>query len=171
MSTICQAARARHPVRDDGVGPALHKRLGVQPADWREPDVARLSETAGFRRVFQPAARRSEVAGILERCRLRVGIQPKTRWSSVEWPSSLREISFGWNFNHPVRQSLAGNSLRYIKFGDSFNREIERVKWSSSVFGRSFNQCVEGTTWPSSLEQVKFGKSFDQRIATGGRRL
>ncbi|CAN0122972.1 unnamed protein product, partial [Ascophyllum nodosum] len=60
----------------------------------------------------------------------------------VTWPSGLRTLIFGLNFNH----------------------SIDGIAWPSSLqklrFKLSFNQPIDAVTWPESLQQLTFGCKF-----------
>lgn len=168
--------------------PALHERLRVQPTDWRQRAVARLTETAGVRGVFHLAARRSGVAGVLGRGDLRVEVQPRTRGSSMagvlearrsrgrvqpwnQWrqvarisASALRKLSFHRCFDQPLEMAEWPSSPREVPVGWNFNHPIWQYLRGTLLtritFEVCFNQEIEQVKWPSSVENLAFGKSF-----------
>ncbi|CBN78855.1 expressed unknown protein [Ectocarpus siliculosus] len=42
------------------------------------------------------------------------------------WPASLRSLSFGFQFNHPVVDVVWPASLQHLFFGVSFNQEVRQ---------------------------------------------
>ena len=88
--------------------------------------------------------------------------------SGAVWPPSLQQLSFGYYFNQPVAGVVWPASLRQISFDSNFNQPIAGVVWPASLvklsFGYFFNQPIDGVTWPASLEQLYFGYCFHQPI-------
>ncbi|EAS66908.1 FNIP repeat-containing protein [Dictyostelium discoideum AX4] len=85
-------------------------------------------------------------------------------------PKTLTFLEFGWTFNGYLKiGDLDGLSkLRVLKFGVSFNTEIQCNVLPNSIekitFGSSFNQVILPNSLPRNLRILKFGSSFNQPI-------
>ncbi|KAM9965879.1 hypothetical protein ACTFIR_006059 [Dictyostelium discoideum] len=85
-------------------------------------------------------------------------------------PKTLTFLEFGWTFNGNLKiGDLDGlTKLRVLKFGVSFNNEIQCNVLPNSIekitFGSSFNQVILMNSLPRNLRILKFGSSFNQPI-------
>ncbi|CAB1115302.1 unnamed protein product [Ectocarpus sp. CCAP 1310/34] len=87
---------------------------------------------------------------------------------NVAWPSSLLQLSCGYEFNQPVDNVTWPKSLMQLTFGNWFNRPLSLVNWPASLqqvaLGDHFDQPLHGVSWPPDLRVLSFGILFIQRI-------
>ena len=87
-------------------------------------------------------------------------------------PESLKCLTFGYYFNHPLELHIP-ESLESLIFGDEFNQSLEGLKFpklKTLRFGHEFNQSLDSVQLPS-LEALTFGHEFHQEIKADLSRL
>lgn len=86
----------------------------------------------------------------------------------VNWPKSLKQLTFGRNFNQPIHDVIFPVSLVRLDLGDSFNKAIAGVTWPESLeqitFGQAFSQDIDSSKWPPRLKKLAFGGSFNRCV-------
>ncbi|CAM9855603.1 unnamed protein product [Ascophyllum nodosum] len=124
--------------------------LRVYSITWDAPAAARISRGST---LFEPEpSQEGEVRKV------------STEW----WPRTLREMTFGNEFNATVDGVLWPDALKQLTFGRKFNQEIGSIGWPRRLvtltFGSFFDQPIEGTELPDSLQYLSFGVSFNQAV-------
>lgn len=75
-------------------------------------------------------------------------------------------------FNEANNSDFEGQGVNVIRFGESFNQPIDKVKWPSGIekikFGNTFNQPLDKVKWPDSIKDIEFGDGFNQSIGKTG---
>ena len=75
-------------------------------------------------------------------------------------------------FNEANNLEFEGQGVNVIRFGESFNQSIDKVKWPSGIekikLGNAFNQPLDKVNWPSSVRDIEFGDGFNQSIGKTG---
>jgi len=70
-------------------------------------------------------------------------------------PNTLRRLSVGSNFNHPIDAWHLPSSITQLELGDEFNQPLDGVTLPASLIklklGRSFNQPIENIKLPTNL--------------------
>lgn len=88
--------------------------------------------------------------------------------AGLKLPSGIEILSFGDRFNQPLDRANLSENLRSLTFGVNFNQNLEHVllphRLQSLTFGWDFNQSLS-CALPESLRSLTFGYSFDQSIA------
>ena len=106
-------------------------------------------------------------------CKVWLWVMVSTRASKgVTFPSSLKTLTFGANFNQSLARVALPSTLQSLTFGREFNQSLERVTLPSSLktltFGANFNQSLKRVSLPSTLQSLAlgdgfhFGESFEQ---------
>lgn len=79
----------------------------------------------------------------------------------MQWPGSLKELTFGRCFNQPVEDVRWPSSLLRLRFGGRFSQPVQGAVWPASLeevqAPGSFGQPIAGIAWPSSLKRLTFG--------------
>ncbi len=70
----------------------------------------------------------------------------KRKFLQFEFPSTVTDLQFDDDFNHPLPKNV-------------FPKTLQRLK-----FGKKFNQCVDGLIIPASTQELVFGVYFNQPI-------
>lgn len=95
---------------------------------------------------------------------LRLGGHYTGCWG-IDWPASLTKLTLGYFFYS--RLEGLGDSLVELTFGELYNRDIEDVVWPSSLrvlrFGRRFTKDIP-ESFPSNLRELRFGSEFSGNI-------
>ncbi|CAM9273748.1 unnamed protein product, partial [Pylaiella littoralis] len=90
------------------------------------------------------------------------------RQGPLWWPDTLRQLTFGNDFDKPIESFPWPACLQQLSFRPTFNQRIDRVVWLASLqklsFGERFNQPIVNVLWPASLQQLSFGMHFNQPI-------
>lgn len=88
--------------------------------------------------------------------------------ANVQWPRTLRALSFGWMFNRPLDSSSLPQTLLELDLGGGFNHQIDHITWPPGLLklriGTRFNRPIELATWPVGLQTLEFGNEFNQPI-------
>ncbi len=99
---------------------------------------------------------------------LTFGFEFNQSLEGVTLPSSLQNLTLSRRFNRSLERVTLPSSLRTLTCGDLFNQSLEGVALPSSLqnltFGSTFNQSLEGVTLPSSLQNLTFGIDFNQSL-------
>ena len=89
--------------------------------------------------------------------------------AGLKFPSRLQHLTFGDQFNQSLDQTALPANLRSLTFGVNFNQDLQQIRLPSRLqsltFGWDFNQSLAFVDLPESLRSLSFGYSFDQSIA------
>jgi hypothetical protein len=84
------------------------------------------------------------------------------------FPSSLTDLTFGIEFNQPIKMGVLPMNLENLSFGRDFNKLIDAnvlpENLKSLTFGKCFNQLIEKGVLPINLTNLVFGNDFNQPI-------
>eukprot|EP00903_Cladosiphon_okamuranus_P010478 g9914.t1 len=131
----------------------------------RPGGIPAVSSTAHIRGKLQPAHRRGHLTPTSGEADLQVlplaKPLPSRAPRGVEWPESLKELTFGRCFNQPVEDVRWPSSLPKLKFGGRFNQSVKGRAWPASLqevaFSGRFGQPIAGIRWPPYLKRLTFG--------------
>ena len=83
----------------------------------------------------------------------------------LKYFDNLKSITFGSNFNQPIKDSIPG-SVTHLTFGSDFNQPIkDSIPGSVThlTFGWNFNQPIKDSIH-GSVTHLTFGRNFNQPI-------
>ncbi|CAM9881290.1 unnamed protein product [Pylaiella littoralis] len=200
MCGICRAQRALHVNVGIGTPESLWKSTTFEPesgtnisqdstssrvpivragsVSWAHPELPRLStivKTTGWLKAVEKITFLTPfymedftVEWPISVRQLSFEVYIVGRVSELPWPASLEQLSLGDYFNQPIVDFVWPARLLRLSLGNFFNKPIIDVKWPAFLlqlsFGDDFNQPITGVVWPISLKQLSFGKAFDQPI-------
>ena len=80
-------------------------------------------------------------------CRIWLLVMTSTRvWNAWTLPTSLQNLTVGYDFNQSLERVTLPSSLQNLTFGTQFNQSLEQVILPSSlqnlIFGSQFNQSL-----------------------------
>ncbi|KAK5581558.1 hypothetical protein RB653_001594 [Dictyostelium firmibasis] len=86
-------------------------------------------------------------------------------------PYGVTSLSFGFNYNQPIKPGVLPNTITSLNLGGRFNHKLSNGSIPNSVtnlqFGYYYNKPIEPGVLPSSIKSINLGHCFDQYLFLG----
>ncbi|EAL65785.1 hypothetical protein DDB_G0283289 [Dictyostelium discoideum AX4] len=86
-------------------------------------------------------------------------------------PHGVTTLSFGFNYDQPIKPGVLPNTITNLKLGGRFNHRLLPGSIPDSVvnlqFGYYYNKSIEPGVLPNSLKSINLGNCFDQYLFVG----
>ncbi|KAN0040539.1 hypothetical protein ACTA71_008876 [Dictyostelium dimigraforme] len=86
-------------------------------------------------------------------------------------PHGVTSLSFGFNYDQPIKPGVLPNTITSLKLGGRFNHKLLPGSIPDSVtnlqFGYYYNKPIEPGVLPNSLKTINLGHCFDQYLYIG----
>ncbi|KAN0040876.1 hypothetical protein ACTFIV_003412 [Dictyostelium citrinum] len=86
-------------------------------------------------------------------------------------PHGVTSLSFGFNYDQPIKPGVLPNTITSLKLGGRFNHRLQPGSIPDSVtnlqFGYYYNKPIEPGVLPNSLKTINLGHCFDQYLYVG----